>query len=557
MIKILNYRKIILLGFALSGSAALIYEVAWTRSLQLVLGTTVYAVSTMLTAFMAGLAIGAWIIGRYADRIKNLPLAFCLIEAGIGIYGVLIIFIFNALPYLFLNIYHTFHVSFSAFGFLQFLVCFGVMLIPTMLMGGTFPIVSKIYAKEMEKLGRDIGTTYSVDTLGAVLGSFAAGFALIPLIGLRNTIMFAALINIFVSIFVFTFFRIKRKLVIASIVLLFALSTLTVPGYDEKALNLGLYQRASSFESEEDFRNVIGDMKLLYCEDGLYGTVSVTEHGPDGLRCLRINGKPDASTAIYDMPTQLLLGYVPLFLHDQPESVLNIGLGGGFTLGAISNFEVKKIDVVEIDELVIEAEKYFSDYNGNVLEDERVNVILADARNYLFLSDEKYDVIISEPSDPWISGSCSNLFTKEFFELAREHLNEDGIFVQWIPSYGISFSDFRILLNTFVQEYDYTTFWTSGDILFLGSESPMEVDGTRLDNFFSNVEIFRDMEGIGIENADAFLSRFIMNDYKARRLAQGASINTDDKPILEFSIPISMLTGVSEDIIQKIVQYTG
>jgi spermidine synthase len=556
----------ILLGFCLSGMAALIYEVAWTRLLQLVFGTTVYAVSTMLTAFMAGLALGSWLVGRYTDRIKNHFLAFCLLEAGIGIYGILLIPIFSALPSVYLGLFHTFHSSFRVFSFFQFLLCFSVLIIPTTLMGGTFPVVSKIYTRRMEELGKDIGNIYSVNNLGAVLGSFSAGFLFIPFIGVRNTIIAAASLNIFVAILIAILSR-ERKgkgIIFMSSLCVILLLGIAMPGYsyDVKVLNTALYQRAGMYTSVEELRANLEDMRVLYYIEGLYGTVAVTESKSYGIRSLMLNGKADASTTREDMTTQLLLGYVPLILHENPKKVLIIGLGGGFTLGVAENFDdVEKIDVVEIDPLVVEAEKFFSTYNKNALDDERVNLVVADARNYLFTTDEKYDVIISEPSNPWISGACSNLFTKEFFELSKEHLNEGGIFLQWVPVYDVSVSDFKTLLNTFSKVYDHTMLWTAtgeGDMLFMGSESekPIEMNYSRLVKYLSKKEVMNDLEGIGIQSADDFLAKtFLMSKGETKGFVDGASINTDDKPVIEFFAPLSIHMHSNPDLFGEISRY--
>ncbi|RJS69151.1 hypothetical protein CW714_09020 [Methanophagales archaeon] len=555
---------IILLGLCLSGMAALIYEVAWTRLLQLVFGTTVYAVSTMLTAFMAGLALGSWLVGRYTDRIKNHLFAFCLLEAGIGIYGILLIPVFSVLPYSYLSIFQAFHSSFAFFSFFQFLLCFSILLVPTTLMGGTFPVVSKIYTKRMEELGKDIGNVYSINNLGAVLGSFAAGFLFIPFIGVRNTIIAAASLNFFVAILVAILSRERKGMIFMSSFCIILLLGVAMPGYsyDVKILNTALYQRADVYASKEDLEAQIEDLNVLYYEEGLYGTVAITESKSHGIRSLMLNGKADASTMRKDMTTQLLLGYIPLILHEHPKKVLIIGLGGGFTLGAAENFDdIEKIDVVEIDPLVVEAEKYFSVYNKNALDDERVNLAIADARNYLLTTDEKYDVIISEPSDPWISGACSNLFTKEFFELSREHLNEEGIFLQWVPVYDVSVSDFRTLLNTFSKVYNHSTLWTAtdeGDMLFVGSnsESPVKMNYTRLEKYRSKKEVRDDLEGIGIRDNDEFLAKtFLMSEEETKGFAVGAPINTDDKPVIEFSAPLSILVHADPDIRGEISRY--
>ena len=199
----MKMKNILLLGFFLSGMAALIYEVVWTRPLSLIFGSTIYAVSTMLSAFMAGLALGSFILSKYADRLKNPLYTFALLEIGIGIYGLLIIWLFNLLPYPYLWIWNKFNLSFGVFSFIQFILCFLVLLIPTTLMGATWPVVNKAYIKHIEKVGKGTGTLYSVNSFGAIIGSWSAGFVLIPLLGIKGSSMFAAVLNLIVGVIIF------------------------------------------------------------------------------------------------------------------------------------------------------------------------------------------------------------------------------------------------------------------------------------------------------------------------------------------------------------------
>lgn len=199
----LNIRNVLLIGFFLSGMAALIYEVVWTRPLSLVFGSTTYAVSTMLSAFMAGLALGSYILSKYADRLRKPLYCFALLEVGIGIYGLLIIWLFNILPYPYLWISNTFSPGFEVFSFVQFFLCFLVMVVPTTLMGATWPVVNKAYIRHMDRLGRGTGTLYSINSLGAIIGSWSAGFVLIPWLGVKLSTTFAAVLNLVVGMAIF------------------------------------------------------------------------------------------------------------------------------------------------------------------------------------------------------------------------------------------------------------------------------------------------------------------------------------------------------------------
>jgi spermidine synthase len=192
-------RKLAVAAFAFSGMAALIYEVIWTRELSLVFGSTVYAVSMMLTAFMSGLSLGSFMGGKWADRSKNLIALFGRLELGIAVFGLLTIPLIQVLPTLYFFVYNTIKPSFVLFFFFQLLLSFVIMLIPTTFMGATFPVVTKINATSLEELGLDVGNVYSINTVGSIVGSLGSGFMLIPLIGIKGTTFVAAGLNLFVA----------------------------------------------------------------------------------------------------------------------------------------------------------------------------------------------------------------------------------------------------------------------------------------------------------------------------------------------------------------------
>lgn len=194
--------RILLIGFALSNISALIYEVTWSRELTYVFGTSVHAISTVLTSFMTGLALGSYVFGKYVDRSPDPLKLFAKLEIGIGIYGVATIGIFKLLPYPYFFLHSVLQGSFF-FHYAQFWLSFIALLIPTTFIGATFPVMSKLHAREFDKIGKKVGVVYSVDTTGAALGAFAAGFLLIPLFGHNDTIAIAAVINIAVGAFIY------------------------------------------------------------------------------------------------------------------------------------------------------------------------------------------------------------------------------------------------------------------------------------------------------------------------------------------------------------------
>lgn len=196
----INLRKLLLIAFIFSGIAALIYEITWIRPLQFIFGSTTYTISIIFAAFMGGLALGSQIISKYVDKIKNLPQTYALFEIGIGLYGVLLLSIFNILPGVYDGLY-SLHTNFYLFEIVQFAVVFIILLIPTSLMGATFSVIVKFYTEQ--KVGKAVGEAYAANNLGAIIGSFAAGFILIPLIGIKGSIIFAATINMLIGFSIF------------------------------------------------------------------------------------------------------------------------------------------------------------------------------------------------------------------------------------------------------------------------------------------------------------------------------------------------------------------
>jgi len=202
---------IILLAFALSGIAALIYEVVWFRPLSLIFGSTVYALSTMLTAFIGGLALGSWLMSKYTDKLKHPLFVFAVIEVLIGLYGLIIIGIFNWLPSPYIFIWNTFHPNFAVFSIAQFLLASIVLIVPTTFMGATWPIANRVYVKDIESLGKATGILYSVNNFGAIIGSFSAGFILIPVFGIRLSSIFAASLNLIAALLLYYLHRREKS----------------------------------------------------------------------------------------------------------------------------------------------------------------------------------------------------------------------------------------------------------------------------------------------------------------------------------------------------------
>jgi len=281
------------------------------------------------------------------------------------------------------------------------------------------------------------------------------------------------------------------------------------------------YTASSSLDSGE----------LISVREGVSGTVAVRKDG--GSTILSIDGKVDASDAGGDLLTEKLLAHLPLLLAPDADRVCLIGLASGVTAGAALTHSIRQLDVAEVSRDVIEASHDFDGVNGRPLDDPRTALLLNDGRNHLALTSSHYDVIISEPSNPWIAG-MNNLFTRDFFRIARGHLRDGGVFAQWFHIYNMPLEDLRSLLAAFSEVFPSAALWklNDGDILLTG--------------FAGDPVIFRqpfpeipkaamaDLAGVGVRDARLLLDMYVMRDADLRTFAAGAAPNTDDHPWLEF-----------------------
>jgi spermidine synthase len=285
--------------------------------------------------------------------------------------------------------------------------------------------------------------------------------------------------------------------------------------------------------------DILRSHRVLFYRDGPSGSVAITQEGEHVF--LRVNGKMDAGTAI-DMGTQLMSGHLPMLVHPDPREVLVIGMGSGITAGAVSRYPVERLDIVEIEPAVLEASRFFAHIHGGVLQDPRVRAIVADGRNYLLTTPERYDVIISEPSNPWIGGLAS-LFSVEFFDIARQRLRPGGIMLQWIQGYGLRAEDLQMVVRTFRTAFPAATMWNTipGDFLLVGQRETVPLDLERLrDRYQTNPAVWRELERLRIQSWGNVLGYFTLGAEDAARFSAGTALNTDDRLPLEFSAPRSI-----------------
>ncbi len=535
-------------GLAVAGAASMIYEVAWVRALSLVIGSSTYAFTAMLLAFLLGLALGSALFSRlYGDRPLG-PAAFGYLQLGVGVAALGILPLFDRMPDVVLR---ALSVSTSpAFVLLvEVALAVAAMLVPTLLIGAGFPCAVQVAARGLERVGGDVGRLYAINTLGAIAGTVAAGFALVPMLGAEGAVKTAIVLNLLLGLglvlatgrtLVQWQWQWFTALTLAAVIVV---GLVRVPTWDPAVMASGaaVYARQyRRFAGHGGVTQATADSQLLFYRDGLTATVSVHREGSTTF--LRINGRTDASNGV-DMHTQLMLGHLPMLLHPDARSVLVIGLGSGVTAGAVLAHPVSRVDVVEIEPAVVEAAGFFQREHRNALRDRRVHVAIGDARNVLLAGDRRWDVIVSEPSDPWIGG-VATLFSEEFYALARSRLTPGGVMMQGVDGASIRPDDVKMIARTFRSAFPATTVWHAhgvGDLLLMGSVEPRPLDLGRVQaTWDASTGLREDFRRLGHRAPWAFLADFLLAEPDAARLTVGADLNTDDLLALEFSAPRSL-----------------
>ncbi len=557
--------RVIALAFGLSGLCAMTYEVSWHRFLALILGNSVYAFTIMLLAFLIGIAIGAYVGSRLVRRFPidpHLGAIVCLTGTAAAAFGVH--HLFGQMPYWFVELYALVRHSETLLWAMQLGLACVVMLGSTLFSGAFFPIALAAVIRRDERVGSDVGGLYTLNTLGSILGSVLAGFVLIPTLGIQNTLLGTVLIGFAGAGLLAAVWRASwvRRAAVAGVVGTLALiSVLIRPVWDPLVMSAGMYKYVADLEeyTREGVRNyAISDYELLFYEEGVTTTVTVARALGDGNIWMANDGKIDASTTV-DLPTQVLLGHFGYFFGRDPERVLMVGLASGISAGSAAVYPGPVVDIVEIEEAVVRCSHYFDFLNNRPLERDNVRMIVNDARNHLYLEDEPYDIIINQPSNPWISG-VANLYTLDYFELCKQKMTPDGVFVQWMQLYGMGQEDLRTILATLHTAFPYIVLFSSieeADIVMVASAQPLEFDLAYLQGILETEGPREDLHRVGIDTVEDLLTYYLMDEIDIAEIADGAPLNTDDNMRIEFSSPKYLYYVTEEKNFQMLLEATS
>jgi spermidine synthase len=447
------------------------------------------------------------------------------------------------LPYVFVSLYRKLTTTEQWLPYLWFAITFLVMFIPTFLLGMLFPCVVKLFQNRIPMLGRLAGDVYAVNTLGAILGSFLAGFVFIPMVGIQNSVMAMVYLNFLLGLALISVDRHLPRVAWVIGVLVLALSlSIIKPSWNTRIMSSGVFlhlpfhaQVAGKTGRTGFYSSLASEGEVVFYKEGITATVTVEKEN-FGTMALRVNGRKESGERF--MRTQVLIGHIPLLLSKDPKDVLIIGWGSGATVGSVTQYPVQHVKAVELEPAIIEATQYFEQVNQRALQDPKVETIVNDGRNYLLVTPEQFDVIISQPSLPWITGA-SNLFTREFFQLGASRLRPNGVFGQWLTNDAIQLEDFKAIVKAFDSAFEETWIFQThiGDVLLLGFKDAPSLDLERIQDALNQPNISNDLKRVRVQDPYDLLSLYLIGGESVKLLLAEAVSNTDDNAYIEFFGP--------------------
>ncbi len=549
---------LLLVAVLLSGVISFASQVAWTRVLVLIVGSTIYAFSTVLLVYLVALTIGAWCASRWGTRAARVEpyLAGTYLLMALSLVGA--VYAVNHLPFWYFKMFGAWSPSsLGSVVALNAVIVFVTLILPVLFAGTILPLVIiASLSKGARNTGSAIGTLYAINTVGGILGAVLGGFLFIPSFGSQDTLLGIAVTGAVMGLIFATRAEPSWWLIGGSLasVLIVTVSALTRPSWDLKPLNAAVFERRLTYRIDTLTRPTA---KVLYHREGPTATVMVLED--KNLRSLRINGRPNASDGPNDMSTHTLLAQIPLLLAKTADKVLVVGYGSGVSVGSALQGSVEQVTAVELEPAVIESSRFFTHVNHDPFSHPRFQLHQDDVRHILRASKDPYQVIISGPSHPWVTGVAS-LFTQDFFELAAQRLATDGLFAQWLQAYEISPDTYRTILATFQSVFPEVMVFrsTPGDSILLGSSQPILINLADLENRWANASTRIENARIGIERPEDLLALLYAGPKAVRVFVEGAPINTDDNMHVEFRAPQEMAlppVGAIERIFSSLEQH--
>ena len=542
---------LLLFSAAVVGFAFLLMELVWYRMMAPLLGGTTFTFGLILAVALFGIGLGSaaysWLGGANQPRLGAFALT-CAAEA-----------FFIALPYALgdrLAVLTLLLRPLGAFGFAGHVLAWtevtAIVVLPAAFIAGLqFPLLIALLGKGRAQIGAQTGLIYACNTAGAIVGSLAGGFGLLPLLSAPGAWKFSVvLLALLGAVTWFASFKLERRswsLLAPAVLTLIALVMLTATGptasWRQSPIGAGRGEEGSSVTSPNTREEWLRLNRRYIAEqvDGVESCLGISFSG--GISFL-INGKSDGN-ALYDASTQVMLGVLGATLHPDPKSALVVGLGSGSTagwLGAIPSME--KVDVVELERAVLKVAALSGPVNQNVLSNPKVHIAINDAREVLLTTRQRYDLIVSEPSNPYRAGIAS-LYTRECYEAASERLQPGGLFLQFVQAYEVDSSTIRSIYASLTSVFPNVESWqlNSTDLLFIGSMQPLHYDVETLRNRMAE-EPYRSafLQAWRVNDVEGLFAHYVANRSFAPEMAgePGTVLNSDDRNFVEFGFARSV-----------------
>ncbi len=521
------------------GFTALAYEVLWTRLLVFSIASTVYSFSLMLAVFLLGICIGSLVVVPLMARVSPLRTILIALQAGIGVY---VLFTLFAMESLLSAPWNSYNLMNPGKTFLRYFKdSTALMLLPTLLFGMNFPVLIKLAAGRHEHVGGGTGQVYSANTLGAILGSLASGFVFLPWLGMEKSLMVVATLNLLMVPLLFGTGSYSTPALRKGIAGVTAAAVLALNALLPGNLLDRFFMRDSAGQRDSS--------TLLYFEEGLTDTVAVfkDEYGildPTAKRLIT-NGISMSSSNVIATRYMKLLAHVPILLSDHPENVMVICFGTGQTTGAAGIHPlVERVDSLELSPSVLNAAPSFKTENHDVVNNPKVHFVVQDGRNFLLTTQKSYDVITGEPPPPRTAFTV-NLYTREFYESARNRLKPGGLMAQWIPLHSQSAEEVDMHFKTFLSVFPHAIAWmpVANEMLIIGSDQPITIDFKKLKKRMAEPAVAQTLRDIFIPDAHSLLSNIWFLEEAMQNLSAGRFLITDNRPRIEFYLDYGKVIG--------------
>ncbi|MBI5168514.1 MAG: fused MFS/spermidine synthase [Candidatus Eisenbacteria bacterium] len=532
--------------FALSGFAALAFQIAWVRLFSLVFGSSVYSFAGVLGVYLFGLALGSAAVSFALRRGASLAL-FARLQWALALSAAAGLHYFGQLPDRMLELSVRSGTSWAALFTGQIVLVGTLLLVPCALLGALFPVATRLLQRGHG--GDAAGFAYAVNTAGTLAGSLTAGFLLVPALGVQGTHVAALALSAAIALAALALGRSRREIGTPELAVGFGATVIAgflvwgAPAWNPTLMSAGVFRPVRADELQVASRanggegsvvqRAVSEERLLFYREGANATVLVGSDASSRKRWLKVGGKVDASTT--DMETQVLLGLIPAATADSGARTLVIGLGSGFTASAALAAGAGRMDVVELERGVAEASEFFHESALNPLRDPRVTLTIGDARTLLEHTHERYGLIISEPSNPWLAG-VNNLFTVDFYRRVRARLEPDGVFCQWMQLYEISPETIRSMMASFLEvfpEGDVYTVWRAVDVVLVAAPGGRKLSLDRL----RSPEARRMLDAANIAQPEDVAGYWSAPLSALVPIARGAALNRDDLPLVEYRAP--------------------